>query len=57
LHHRGSGEGPALLLVHGFGGNCEHWRRNLPELGGFTDTYAIDLLGTWRHVVIARGML
>lgn len=46
--HRASGarsRGPALL-IHGFGGNAEHWRKNGPELAaeGF-DVYAIDLLG------------
>jgi pimeloyl-ACP methyl ester carboxylesterase len=38
--------GPALLLVHGFGGNAEHWRKNIRELAacGFR-VWAIDLLG------------
>lgn len=35
-----------VLLIHGFGGNAEHWRKNGPELAqkGY-DVYAIDLLG------------
>jgi len=35
-----------LVLVHGFGGNADHWRRNVGPLAavGF-NVYAIDLLG------------
>ncbi|MFM9109653.1 MAG: hypothetical protein ACKOPN_03465, partial [Prochlorococcaceae cyanobacterium] len=25
-------EGPALLLVHGFGASTDHWRHNIPVL-------------------------
>jgi pimeloyl-ACP methyl ester carboxylesterase len=37
---------PALLLIHGFGGNADHWRKNTPAIAaaGF-DVWAIDLLG------------
>jgi len=34
-----------MLLVHGFGGNADHWRKNLPELGRVGQVWAIDLLG------------
>ena len=34
-----------MLLLHGFGGNCDHWRKNLPVLGLKCRAYAIDLLG------------
>lgn len=36
----------AVVLVHGFGGNVEHWRKNIGYLAsqGF-DVFAIDLLG------------
>eukprot|EP00199_Chlamydomonas_sp_CCMP681_P001899 CAMPEP_0119102830 /NCGR_PEP_ID=MMETSP1180-20130426/1445_1 /TAXON_ID=3052 ORGANISM="Chlamydomonas cf sp, Strain CCMP681" /NCGR_SAMPLE_ID=MMETSP1180 /ASSEMBLY_ACC=CAM_ASM_000741 /LENGTH=370 /DNA_ID=CAMNT_0007087191 /DNA_START=6 /DNA_END=1118 /DNA_ORIENTATION=+ len=36
----------AIVLVHGFGGNADHWRKNTPVLGaaGY-DVFAIDLLG------------
>lgn len=48
----GRGEtGPAVLLVHGFGGNCEHWRRNVPELAQTSRVFSIDLLGRWLGMV------
>ena len=36
---------PALVLVHGFGASGNHWRHNLPVLGKYTRTYALDLIG------------
>ncbi len=38
-------EGPAVVLVHGFGASWQHWRKNLPILGETCRCYAIDLLG------------
>ena len=35
----------AVLLIHGFGANTNHWRFNQPVLGELVPTYAIDLLG------------
>jgi len=37
---------PAVICIHGFGGNADQFRKNLPVLSanGY-DTYAIDLLG------------
>lgn len=37
LHHDDRGSGPALLLLHGFGGSRADWRRlfDLDELAGF----------------------
>lgn len=37
---------PAIVLVHGFGANCQHWRNNIRPLAdaGFR-VYAMDLLG------------
>lgn len=36
----------SIVLIHGFGGNCDHWRRNLKPLASSgLDVYAIDLLG------------
>ena len=36
---------PAVVLVHGFGASSNHWRHNLPVLGKYTRTYALDLIG------------
>jgi len=36
---------PAILLIHGFGANINHWRYNQPILANAAPTYAIDLLG------------
>ena len=38
----------AVLLIHGFGANTNHWRFNQPVLGAHNPTYAIDLLGFGR---------
>jgi len=38
----------AVLLIHGFGANTEHWRFNQPVLAELVPTYAIDLLGFGR---------
>ena len=35
----------AILLIHGFGANTNHWRHVEQDLGNVTTTYAIDLLG------------
>lgn len=38
--------GPSVLLVHGFGGNADHWRDNTAALAAAgMRVYAIDLLG------------
>ncbi|MBA0786860.1 hypothetical protein Gotri_027759, partial [Gossypium trilobum] len=37
--------GPALVLVHGFGANSNHWRKNIPVLAKSHRVYAIDLIG------------
>ena len=36
---------PPLLLIHGFGASCYHWRYNIPTLARDYRVYAIDLLG------------
>ena len=38
----------AVLLIHGFGANTNHWRFNQPVLAEFAPTYAVDLLGFGR---------
>ena len=35
----------AVVLIHGFGANTNHWRFNQPVLARHAPTYAIDLLG------------
>ncbi|GAB4835114.1 hypothetical protein Ancab_000022 [Ancistrocladus abbreviatus] len=37
--------GPALVLVHGFGANSDHWRKNIAVLGKSHRVYSIDLIG------------
>lgn len=42
---RQGSDGPPMVLVHGFGGNADHWRKNIPNLAKTGPVYAIDLLG------------
>ncbi|MBW4634025.1 MAG: alpha/beta fold hydrolase [Iphinoe sp. HA4291-MV1] len=39
---------PPLLLVHGFGASCDHWRKNITRLYNDFEVFAIDLLGFGR---------
>ncbi|MEB3266411.1 MAG: alpha/beta fold hydrolase [Cyanobacteriota bacterium] len=41
-------QGPAVLLVHGFGASTDHWRHNIPVLADQHEVHAIDLLGFGR---------
>ena len=41
-------EGPAILLVHGFGASTDHWRHNIPALAERHEVHALDLLGFGR---------
>jgi pimeloyl-ACP methyl ester carboxylesterase len=38
-------DGPAVILVHGFGASWGHWRKNIPFLAESCRVYAIDLIG------------
>ena len=38
-------EGPAIVLIHGFGASWGHWRKNIPALAEVGRVYAIDLIG------------
>eukprot|EP00850_Spirogloea_muscicola_P001118 SM000004S14988 [mRNA] locus=s4:655538:659035:+ [translate_table: standard] len=44
-YQRSGGAGPALILIHGFGANCDHWRKNIPELAQSHRVFALDMLG------------
>ncbi len=41
-------QGPAVLLVHGFGASTDHWRFNIPVLAERHEVHALDLLGFGR---------
>lgn len=43
--HSGDNNGPALVLVHGFGANSDHWRNNISVLAQSHRVYSIDLIG------------
>ncbi|PIA59916.1 hypothetical protein AQUCO_00400646v1 [Aquilegia coerulea] len=46
IRYQYSGDsGPALVLVHGFGANSDHWRKNIPVLAKSHRVYSIDLIG------------
>lgn len=45
IHYVKEGEGPPIVLVHGFGASAFHWRYNIPELAKRYTVYAVDLLG------------
>ncbi|XP_057530209.1 pheophytinase, chloroplastic isoform X1 [Amaranthus tricolor] len=45
IHYVVQGEGPPIVLVHGFGASAFHWRYNIPELAKKYKVYAVDLLG------------
>ena len=36
---------PAVVLIHGFGANTNHWRHTASALSPHTATYALDLIG------------
>ncbi|XP_022153859.1 uncharacterized hydrolase YugF isoform X2 [Momordica charantia] len=38
-------DGPALVLIHGFGANSDHWRKNISALAESHRVYALDLIG------------
>ncbi len=42
---RSGTSGPAVVCVHGFCANADHWRHNLPALGQHCRAFALDLLG------------
>ena len=42
---QGEGEGPPVLLIHGYGGDLNNWLFNQPALAERHTTYALDLPG------------
>lgn len=51
-------EAPAVVLVHGFGANCRHWRSNvLPIAARGYRVFAVDLLGFGRGDMPLPGTL
>jgi pimeloyl-ACP methyl ester carboxylesterase len=45
IHYTAQGSGPALVLVHGFGGSTAAWEKLTPLLTPQYTVYALDLLG------------
>lgn len=50
-------DGPAVVLVHGFGASLGHWRKNLPVLAASCRVYALDLIGFGGSAKPAPGPL
>ncbi|TFJ86040.1 hypothetical protein NSK_002860 [Nannochloropsis salina CCMP1776] len=44
-YHQSGDKGPAVILIHGFGGNADHWAQNVPDLNPHYRVFALDLLG------------
>jgi pimeloyl-ACP methyl ester carboxylesterase len=45
LYYEVHGNGPPLLLLHGFGGAAKHWHPFIPELSGRFQLILVDLRG------------
>lgn len=45
LRYRQAGDGPPVVLIHGFAGSAYTWRHLMPLLAKGHSVYAIDLLG------------
>lgn len=43
VHVQRSGDGPALLLLHGLVGSARNWRQNIDFLSRYSTVYAVDL--------------
>jgi len=54
-HLEVAGQGPTLLLLHGFTGSAETWRMFLPKWSRYFQVAAVDLLGHGRTSAPADG--
>ncbi|WP_017299055.1 alpha/beta fold hydrolase [Nodosilinea nodulosa] len=48
-------DGPALVLIHGFGASVGHWRKTIPALAENHRVFALDLLGFGQSAKPAPG--
>ncbi|HMQ30483.1 MAG TPA: 2-succinyl-6-hydroxy-2,4-cyclohexadiene-1-carboxylate synthase [Chloroflexaceae bacterium] len=48
LSYERAGEGPPLLLLHGFTGSADEWAELIPRLAPLRDVVAVDLIGHGR---------
>jgi len=45
VHYRDQGQGPAVVLLHGYGGSLNHWATVAPQLARAHRVIAVDLKG------------
>jgi uncharacterized protein (TIGR04551 family) len=45
VHYRDQGQGPAVVLIHGFGGSLEHWAGVAPAVAATHRVISLDLKG------------
>lgn len=53
LFYERAGEGPPLLLLHGFTGSADEWADLIPQVAPLRDVVAVDLIGHGRSSVPA----
>lgn len=53
MHYLKTGQGPALVLIHGLLGTADAWRPCLPRLAEESSVYAVDTLGIGRSERVA----
>lgn len=56
LHHKAVGSGrPAILFIHGYGGDARHWRHQIEALSRVTSCVSFDLRGHGRSRSFLTG--